>query len=152
MTRASPKALTLLMLLCMLPALVQALEVEGAYLRELPPGQTTSAMYMTLRNTDDGTVQIVGARVDAVDTAEIHEHRHEDGMMRMQRVEALDIAPGASVALAPGGYHLMLIKPKKPFKKGDTLTVTLHTAHGYSKAVNMEVKERPSGEAHQHHQ
>jgi len=140
MTRASLKALSLLTLLCTLPALAQALEVDGAYLRELPPGQTTSAMYMTLRNTDDGTVRIVGARVDAVDTAELHEHRHEDGMMRMQRVEALDIAPGASVALAPGGYHLMLFGVQRHFAAGEEVSFCLRLADGTERCARARVK------------
>jgi len=46
----------------------------------------------------------------------------------------------------------MLIKPKQTFKKGDILTVTLHTADGQSQAVKMEVKERKSSDEHQHHQ
>jgi len=56
------------------------------------------------------------------------------------------------VELKPGGYHLMLIKPKHPFKKGDSMTVTLHMADGKSQAVKMKVKERQvSDDDHQHH-
>ena len=140
MTRTSLKALPLLTLLCALPALARALEVEGAFLRELPPGQTTSAMYMTLRNTGDNPVRIVGARVDAVDTAEIHEHRHADGMMRMQRVDSLDIAAGASVVLAPGGYHLMLFGVQRQFAAGDEVPFCLRLADGNERCARARVK------------
>ena len=130
----------------------EMLDIDDAWVAEAPPVAPVMGSYMQIKNETDKPISITRASCPDFEKVEIHEMSMSGGMMKMRQIEKLDVPAHGKVKLQPGGYHLMLIKPKKPFKKGDTLTVTLHTAHGYSKAVNMEVKERPSGEAHQHHQ
>ncbi|HID48508.1 MAG TPA: copper chaperone PCu(A)C, partial [Chromatiales bacterium] len=55
------------------------------------------------------------------------------------------IPAGGRVELAPGGFHLMLIKPGRVFRAGDTITVTLQLDNGQSLAVPMPVKKRDAG-------
>ena len=46
-------------------------------------------------------------------------------VMQMRRIEGLEIKPGATVELKPGGYHLMLMDLKGALKAGDTIKGTL---------------------------
>ena len=49
-----------------------------------------------------------------------------NGVATMRPVKGgLSIAPGQSVTLAPGGYHLMMMELKGPLNKGDKVPVTL---------------------------
>ena len=145
-----------LIALCMLVSFssVQAseiLEIDDAWVAEAPPVAPVMGGYMKIANETDKSVSITSASCPDFEKVEIHEMSMSGGMMKMQQIEKLDVPANGMVELQPGGYHLMLIKPRQPFKQGDTLTVTLHTADGQSQAVKMEVKERKSSDEHQHH-
>lgn len=67
------------------------------------------AAYMTIANAGDAPIRLVGATTDAAAVVEIHEMAEEDGVMRMRPLtDGLEIPAGGSVALEPGGYHLMM--------------------------------------------
>jgi copper(I)-binding protein len=63
--------------------------------------------------------------------------RLEGDVMRMKPVEGgLEIRPGATVELKPGGYHLMFMDLKEPLKEGQTLKGTLT----FEKAGSIDVE------------
>jgi copper(I)-binding protein len=50
----------------------------------------------------------------------------DNGVMKMRPVEGgLEIKPGETVTLKPGGYHLMLVDIKHPLEAGKVATATL---------------------------
>ena len=50
----------------------------------------------------------------------------EGSVMRMRELEkGLEIPAGATVILQPGGYHVMFMQLKEPFKEGAKVPVTL---------------------------
>jgi len=130
----------------------EVLNIEDAWVAEAPPVAPVMGGYMKIANKTDKLISITSASCPDFEKTEIHEMSMSGGMMKMRQIDKLDVPANSMVELQPGGYHLMLIKPKHAFKKGDTLTVTLHTADGQSQAVKMEVKERKSSDEHQHHQ
>lgn len=145
-----------LVALCLLVAFstVQAddiLDIDDAWVAEAPPVAPVMGGYMKINNETDKLISITSVSCPDFEKVEIHEMSMSGGMMKMREIEKLDVPANGKVELKPGGYHLMLIKPKQPFKKGDTLSVTLHTANGQSQAVKMEVKERKSGNEHHTH-
>jgi copper(I)-binding protein len=132
-----------------------SLEVTDGYVREMPPGQTVSAAFMTLRNTTAQPIALVAATTDVADRAEIHGHRHSAGGMRMYKVGRLAIPAGATQPLQPGGYHLMLIGLKRPLRAGDQVGITLLDEMGKSWSVRVPVTKMvgaagPDG-GHAHH-
>jgi copper(I)-binding protein len=87
---------------------------------------------------------------------------HENGMMKMRQVDAIELPAGQAVNLGASGYHLMLMGLKQPLQAGehDTLTLKVRTADGQERkvAVNAEVKPlnaaKPAhdmGGMHHHH-
>ena len=129
----------------------EILDINDAWVAEAPPVAPVMGGYMKIENETDKPISITRASCPEFETVEIHEMSMSGGMMKMREIEKLVVPANGKVELKPGGYHLMLIKPKKPFKKGDTLMVTLHTADGQSQAVKMEVKERKASDDHHHH-
>ena len=129
----------------------EVLDIDDAWVAEAPPVAPVMGGYMKIENETNKPISITRASCPDFESVEIHEMSMSGGMMKMREIEKLVVPANGKVELKPGGYHLMLIKPKKPFKRGDTLTVTLHTANDYSQAVKMEVKERKSSDDHQHH-
>jgi len=116
------------------------LQLGEAYLREPPPGQTTAAIYMSLRNEGSEQRVLSGARVDAAGSAAIHEHRHADGMMQMRQVDRVVVAPGASLNFEPGGYHLMVFGLAERPRGGDKLAFCLLFADGTEQCGEARVR------------
>jgi copper(I)-binding protein len=63
------------------------------------------------------------------------------GSMTMQEVESIDLPAGETVALEPGGFHIMLLDLVEPLEVGDTFEVTLTFASGATQVVTAEVRE-----------
>lgn len=98
---------------------------SDAYARATPPGLSTTAAFMTLRNDEDKAVELIGANASGVAMAEVHHHSMNDGVMSMSKVDALTIPAHGSVTLAPGGYHMMLMGLDHGLSPGDSMQVEL---------------------------
>lgn len=100
------------------------ISVSDAWVRATPPGAQTAAVYLTLHNSgaDDA---LVGAKVTVAKEAQLHTHRHDQGMMRMEQVDSFRLMSGQSVALKPGGNHLMLMDISQPMEPGNSIELAL---------------------------
>ncbi|MFB9970814.1 copper chaperone PCu(A)C [Pseudoroseomonas cervicalis] len=131
-------------------------EIGHPWSRAAPP-RGTGAGFMTLRNTGSQPDRLVAARAAIARTVEIHTHLHEGGVMRMRPVEGgIVLPPGQEVALAPGGYHLMLIGLSEALVQGQRVPVTLVFERGGEIQVELAVeaagyrpRNAPAG-GHQH--
>lgn len=86
---------------------------------------TTGIAYLTVTNNGMEADRLVSAISPAAPSATLHTHLIEDGVMKMRPVDGIDIAPGTTVALKPGGLHIMLLGLKVPLKEGDSFPLTL---------------------------
>ena len=131
----------------------KGLEFENVWVRAMPPFQTVSAAYLTLTNHRDSAVAIVGASSNVAKQVELHATRMIDGMMRMEPVQALPLAPGERVELSPGGTHLMLFDVKFRLVPDDDVRLCLQLASKEEVCTDAQVlRDGPSAAAgHQHH-
>ncbi|NCC28249.1 MAG: copper chaperone PCu(A)C, partial [Gammaproteobacteria bacterium] len=74
------------------------------------------------------------------EVVELHTHVEEDGMMRMRRIEKIEIPAGETVTLKPGGLHVMLIGLKQPLEPGDTVDLALTFEDGSRIPVQAPVR------------
>ena len=100
--------LAIALLVFVLPAQAE-LTIEDGYVRGLPPGQPVTAAFMRLVNSSEQDVVITAAATNAAETAEVHSHKHHNGMMSMAKVDQITVPAKGEFVLAPGQYHLMLI-------------------------------------------
>lgn len=103
--------------------------VENAWSRPAVAG-STGVGFMVLANGGAKADALIGAVSPAARRIEIHRSSMEHGVAMMAPVARVPLAPGAAVAFAPGGYHLMLLDLTRPLKVGDTVPVTLTLASG----------------------
>ncbi|GIS40278.1 MAG: hypothetical protein Ct9H90mP13_01240 [Pseudomonadota bacterium] len=54
---------------------------------------------------------------NAFDQIEIHSSFIEDGISKMRKINNLRISENSEMKLEPGGYHLMLMSPKKGYQR-----------------------------------
>ena len=132
-------------LLAFAPLAVQAAEgpvsVADPYARAVPPGQPNSGAFMTLTNASAQPRALVSASSPAARTVELHTHVNEDGMMRMRKVERIEIPAGTTVTLAPGGLHVMLIGLKEDLKPGTSVDLALSFDDGSQVQVQAPVRK-----------
>lgn len=124
---------TAVLSLSLLASVAQAetrVEVRDAWIRQAPPGAMMLAAYAELANIGDQPVRIDRASSAAFGFVEIHRTIEEDGMSRMRPAGTLEIAPGASIKLEPGGLHLMLMQPRADLKADQTVVIDLLTEDG----------------------
>jgi periplasmic copper chaperone A len=101
-----------------------AVQVAGAICRPTPVGRQMTGCYLTLTTTTAD--RLVSVTSPAANLVQIHESRIESGMMMMNELkEGLPLPAGETVALAPGGNHLMLLGVEEPLVAGDTVALTL---------------------------
>lgn len=134
--------LILPLILLILPVTAIAeLQISNAWIKNLPPMMTMRAGYMSIHNPTDNTVTLVGVSSDRFAKVEFHESIADEGVVRMEMLHHLIIAPGATVELAPGGKHLMMMKPSEPTKPGETIEIKLKLDDGSEQELKMQVKK-----------
>ena len=130
----------LLILVLLLPAGAFAeIEISEARIKNLPPTVPVRAGYMTIHNSSQMAVSIIAIRSDAFASVEIHRSVMQDGMMHMDLVDNLQIDPGASLQLAPGGLHLMMMHPVQATRPGDDIEIILQLDDGSEQPLMMKV-------------
>lgn len=122
------------------------IEVKDAWIRWLP-ANIPSGGYMTLINT--GTVSEVLISAASPDFGQISFHQSvtNNGVSDMVAVGSLTVKPQSSVRFSPGGYHIMLMQPKRALHPGDRVLITLRFADGHSIVVPFEVRAAGAGES-----
>lgn len=112
------------------------LTIENARARATPAGARVTGGYMLIENRGAAPDRLVGGSTPAAERVEIHEMAMDDGVMKMRPIPGgLEIPPGGSVELKPGGYHIMLMELKAQLNAGDEVPATLT----FEKAGPVEV-------------
>lgn len=133
---------TALLLLLAAPAHAAGmLEVEGGWIRAAPPNAMMLAAYGTVRNAGDGPVIFSGAQSADFADVSLHETVEQNGIERMRALGRIVLAPGETMMLAPGGRHLMLMKPKRPLHVGDAVEIRFITENSGSVTAKFIVRE-----------
>lgn len=103
-----------------------SLRIGHPWGRATPPGAEVAGGFLTIENTGKVDDRLVGISSPAAARVELHQMRMDAGVMRMRRIDdGLVIAAGKTVALAPGGYHVMFVEPKRAWVAGDRIKATL---------------------------
>lgn len=118
-----------------------AVSVRDAWIRETPPGMTMMAGYMELRNNTLRPQVLVAASSSGFQSVMIHRTIVKDGMAGMVHASQLELAPNASLIFAPGGYHLMLMTPKRTLRAGDPVVINLEFRGGLVLPVAFGVRK-----------
>jgi copper(I)-binding protein len=115
---------------------VGTLLIENAFTRPTPAGATVAVGYMTIINAGSAPDRLVSVDSDISAKTEIHEMKMQNGVMEMRELpDGIEIPAGETVALSPGGYHIMFMDIKQPVKAGDIVHATL----GFENAGKIDI-------------
>lgn len=129
------------------------LHIAHPWSQELPPNAPNVAAYFVVHNNGTAADTLLSVDSPISDDAQLHEHVHKDGLMKMQQVQSVEVAPGKDLVFAPGAYHVMLMQPKDRslLTDGKRFPLTLHFKSAGDITVEVAVqKQAPEGEVHNH--
>lgn len=118
-----------------------SLSVSDLYVRAVPPGQPNSAAFMTIRNDGATNHAVVGAESPASKIVELHTHVEDGGVMKMRRIEKIEVPAQGETLLKPGGLHVMLIDLNEGLKEGTSIPLTLVFEDGSKKEIQAPVRK-----------
>lgn len=134
----SPVILALTLVLAA-PASAQTFNITDAWFRALP-GKLPAGGYFNVHNATRGDLAILGAQSEGCSTVMVHRSSNAGGMSRMEMVDKVDVRAGDKVSFAPGGLHLMCMRPTALMKIGGKVPVVLHLSDGTRVAATFAVR------------
>ncbi len=142
-----------------------SIAVTAAWARTSSAVATAGAVYLTIANTGGLDDALIGASVDpsVAGSAGLHESVEVqtgdstsmtsseempaesvgggETMMEMRPVDRIVAPANGSVALEPGGYHIMLMDLVEPLEVGSTIDLTLTFDSSGDRMVTADVRD-----------
>jgi copper(I)-binding protein len=116
------------------------IEVVHPWARATPPAAKVGGGYAEIRNDGSEPDRLVSVTAEVAGRVEIHEMGMKDGVMTMRPVEGgVPVPANGTAALAPGGFHLMMLDLKRPLKAGESFAGTMTFEKAGTIAVTFEV-------------
>ena len=113
------------------------LQISQPWSRATPKGAAVAGGYLKITNTGTTPDRLLGGSTDIAKGLEVHEMTMDGGVMKMRQLkDGLTIAPGATVELKPGSYHIMLVNLTRPLAKGERIKASLN----FEKAGKADVE------------
>lgn len=121
-------------------------EISNARINPPLPGQSTGVAFMDLVNYGDED-RLLAISSSASDRIELHTHLNEDGIMKMRRVEGIDLPHDKSVSLKPGSFHVMMFDAELAVGDEVILTLDFETADDLTVVAPVILRgEMPKGD------
>ena len=136
-------------LLAVPPAWSGEISVKDPWVRQNPPGTSVSAAYMVIENPASAGDELLEVGCSCSASASLHVTEMRDGSMAMKKVASIEIPAGASVALSPGGYHVMLEGLSGDMK--ESVILELKFRSGARISVTAPVLDPPEASKRSHH-
>jgi periplasmic copper chaperone A len=103
-----------------------ALAISAPWMRATPGGAKVAGGYMRITNTGSEPDRLTGGSLPIAGRVEVHEMATANNVMVMRQLEkGLEIRPGETVELKPGGFHVMFMELQQPVRQGAPLVGTL---------------------------
>lgn len=122
----------------------------GPWVQAAPPNAKVLAAYLVLKNDGDQAQSLVAVSSPNFESVEIHKTVLRGDLAQMESAKELILPAGGTIELKPGGWHLMLIGPKKRFQLGDTIALRLQLKDGKTLLLNAPVRAAAAAQASGH--
>ena len=104
---------------------VGPIEVTNVWARASAGRAGAGAAYFEVRNHGGKSDRLVSAKTDVSRMASLHAHIMKDNIMRMVRVDGLEVPAGGRATLRPGSHHVMLMGLAQPLMRGHSFPLSL---------------------------
>ncbi len=95
--------------------------ISHPWSRATPAGAQVGAGYLVIENRGTLPDRFLGGSVEAAAGFELHDIVREGGVMKMRRLTGIELPPGRSIEVKPGGRHIMFVGLSHPLTAGETI-------------------------------
>ncbi|WAT16542.1 copper chaperone PCu(A)C [Xanthomonas fragariae] len=121
-------------------------DFKNGWIRIPPPGgMGMAAGFGQFHNGCAQPLKVTAAQSSAFADVSLHQTTQTNGVSGMRAVPELALPAGKSVALAPGGLHLMLMEASAPLQEGARVPMTFTLQDGREIKATLEVRKRAPG-------
>lgn len=121
------------------------LVISHPWSRATASNQKVGAVFLEVQTKTGRPDRLIGATTPDAESVEIHDHIRSGDVMRMRRIEGVDIPAEGSAVLKPGGKHLMLIGLKLPLFEETVFPMTLIFEEAGSVEIEVIVEAAGAG-------
>lgn len=105
---------------------IDGIEVIHPNIPAPPASAKSAAVYMAISNNTAEAERLIGVETPLAKQAALHTtEQGTGGVVRMIKLEGVDIPAGETVVLEPGGMHVMLMGLTGQVREGDMVPATL---------------------------
>jgi copper(I)-binding protein len=116
------------------------LTVEAPWIRATPRSAKEAAAYLKITNAGKEPDRLVGGTIEGAKGFGLHEMSMAGDVMKMRALpDGIEIKPGETVELKPGGFHVMATGLRGGFSKGETVKGSLKFAKGGTVEIQYQV-------------
>lgn len=123
------------------PALQADLLVQEPFARAVPAVINNSAAFMKIANNGAHDRAVVAAYSSVSKVVELHTHSMDEGVMRMRKIDRIELPAGATTVLKPGGLHIMLIGLNNGLEEGQQVDLELEFDDGSRQTLTAPVRK-----------
>jgi copper(I)-binding protein len=128
------------------------LQIDHPWTRATPKGASVGAGYLKITNNGRESDRLIGGSFAASGRFEIHEMVMSGGTMQMRPLaRGIEVKPGETVELKPGGLHLMFLDLKQPLVQGERIKGTLRFEKSGTQDVEFVVEAIGARSGHSGH-
>lgn len=117
------------------------IEVDHVWARASTMVSKAGAAFLTITNTGNVDDKLIGAKATVSKKTEIHTHIHDNGIMKMRKVDFIDVPANNTIKLKPGGDHVMFMGLNQPLAENSQFPVTLIFEKAGEKTVIVNVRK-----------
>ena len=115
---------------------VKGVTVAHPWARAMPQGATVGSAFAEIKTDKDTSDRLIAVSSPVAKSVEVHSMTMDGDVMKMRRLDGIDLKPGESHVLKPMSEHIMLFGLTQPLKEGDLIKLTLT----FAKAGPIEVE------------
>ena len=116
-----------------------ALDISQVWARKTGSRTASAAVYLNIKNSSETMDRLLSVGSARASMAMIHRSFEQDGIMRMEMQDSVEIRPGTTVSFEPGGLHIMLTNLDAPLKQGQVFPLRLTFEHVGEVEIYVEV-------------
>ena len=118
------------------------LALHGGYTFETNQEQRATAVYLSFFNNSEKQIEIESFSTDIANSVEMHDIKITDDIVKMFKVENVEINSKSELFLQPGGRHLMLFGLKKKLNDKESFVLKVHLKNKVVLETNILVLDK----------
>ncbi len=122
-----------------------AISVSDAWAPPTIGAGKVAAGYVKIRNGGATPDRLIAASSPRAGAVELHTMAMDGAMMKMRRLDAVEIPARGEVTLAPGGDHLMFFDLTAPLRAGEAAPLVLTFEKAGPISTTLQVRPRETG-------